>query len=71
MTNLISGTGIPGLKFHLGKLSANPHVYPALPQFGFEMLDNGRLSMSRLHKSGVVAKEFATFFNSASGFRGA
>jgi hypothetical protein len=69
----IHSTGLTGLKFHLGSVSANPHVVSVLPPFVLGKLDHTipGLQAIPVHRKLNLDRRFADFLNGASQYRGA
>eukprot|EP00668_Euglena_longa_P035130 GGOE01045126.1.p1 GENE.GGOE01045126.1~~GGOE01045126.1.p1 ORF type:complete len:657 (+),score=181.43 GGOE01045126.1:252-1973(+) len=69
----IRSTGLAGLKFHLGSVSANPHVAGALPPYiigKYSAAEEGFQAIS-VHRKLSLNRKVADFLNGASQFRGA
>eukprot|EP00667_Euglena_gracilis_P004748 EG_transcript_4772 len=69
----IQSTGLAGLKFHLGSVSANPHVAGALPPYiiaKHSAVEEGYQAIS-VHRKLNLNRKVADFLNGASQFRGA
>uniref|UniRef100_A0A7S1N8E2 Uncharacterized protein n=1 Tax=Eutreptiella gymnastica TaxID=73025 RepID=A0A7S1N8E2_9EUGL len=69
----IHSTGLCGLKFHLGSVSANPHVVATLPPYivGKHQNTVPGLQVIPVHKKRNLDSKFGDFMNGGSQYRGA